>query len=316
MGRGKNNLLKIVLKAKNEAYLIDSWVAHHAAIVGYENIIILDCGSTDSEYLHKLSILADRILVLSYFLYYDDIHWIGANLHLYDLIARNCRYLTVLDADEFLIGRIGEFFSGRFVDPILRRYDLPLQCGTWVHAIGRAESADGSASAEWTLDARTQSLINGTHGGKAVLRSDMIAQANYVGHNFHRAEVARLASADSLGRLIVLHAKNQPPPVMQQRLLQHLIAKRVVDPHAEQPPFQQLTAALPHLRELEHAYARSYLELQDHQGCEDQDGTVRAPLVGDRPPQAIPALADALDAANLPARMEDWRDQMKLGNNA
>ena len=31
---GRDTLLKIVLKAKDEAYLIDAWIAHHAAIVG------------------------------------------------------------------------------------------------------------------------------------------------------------------------------------------------------------------------------------------------------------------------------------------
>ena len=57
---GKDTLLKIILKAKDETYLIDTWIAHHATLVGYENLIIMDCGSQDPTYLEKLKFYASR----------------------------------------------------------------------------------------------------------------------------------------------------------------------------------------------------------------------------------------------------------------
>ena len=52
-----------MLKAKDEAYLINTWVAHHALSLGTRILIILDCGSQDPDYLGKLSPYASRILI-------------------------------------------------------------------------------------------------------------------------------------------------------------------------------------------------------------------------------------------------------------
>lgn len=307
---GKDTLLKIILKVKDEPYLIDAWVAHHAAIVGFENIIILDCGSKDPVFLGKLAGHARRVLVLRYWQYYDDIHWIHANRDLYRLVAENCRYATVLDADEFLVGREGERFSGRLVKPILRRYDLPLHCGTWVNANGGLALEGG----EWAFDASVAALANGTRAGKAVARSDVLPNIRHLGHNFHVADAARFATGDSLGRLMVLHAKNLPPEVDQARLLQHLVAKRLVAPRPGQKPLAALAALLerPDVAPLAKLYARNYLALETAPWPAVDEGWVRAALIGDRAPQAVPALAAALDAVDFPARLKAWRRQLNL----
>jgi hypothetical protein len=315
---GKDTLLKIILKAKDEPYLIDAWVAHHAAIVGFENIIILDCGSVDPTYLQKLALHARRVLVLPYWQYYDDVHWIHANRDFYKMIAGNCRYATVLDADEFLVGRDGAFFSNRLVKPILRRNDLPFHCGSWVYANGGLALEDGESPAEWAFDVSVAALTHGTHAGKAIVRSDVLQNLGYLGHNFHVAEAARFATEDSLGRLMVLHVKNLPPAVMQKRFLQHLIAKRLVAPRPGQKPLAEIAALMdgPDVAPLAKLYARSYLELETALWPVVDSGLVRATLIGDHPPQAVPALAAALDAVDFPARLKAWRRELGLEDDA
>jgi hypothetical protein len=43
--------IKIVLKTKNDRFLIDRWIRHHSKIVGLENLIIYDNMSDDHEVL-------------------------------------------------------------------------------------------------------------------------------------------------------------------------------------------------------------------------------------------------------------------------
>ncbi|NNM55542.1 glycosyltransferase family 2 protein [Acidocella sp.] len=311
---GKDTLLKIILKAKDEAYLIDAWVAHHASIVGFENIVILDCGSVDPVYRQKLAIHARRVLVLPYRQYYDDAHWFHANRDFYDLIARNCRYATVLDADEFLVGRDGAFFSNQLVKPILQRYDLPLHCSTWVYATGGLALENSESSTAWAFDVSVTSLAHGTHAGKAIVRSDVLPDIGYLGHNFGVADAARFATEDSLGRLMLLHVKNLPPAVMQRRFLQHLIAKRLVTPHQGQKPLAEIAALVdkPDVEPLAKLYARTYLELETAPWPRVDDSLVHAALIGDQPPQAIPALSTALDAVDFPARLKLWCRELNL----
>lgn len=311
---GKDTLLKIILKAKNEAYLIDAWVEHHAAIVGYENLIILDCGSDDPQYLRKLWAIGQRVLVLPFRYYYDHLPWIFANPDFFKLISQNCRYLTILDADEFLVGRSGQFFSGSLVKPVLRRNDLPFHCGTWVEARGGAALEGMKTVPDWAFDVSIGALVLGTHAGKAVARSDLIFEINYLSHNFHVASAAKFATADSLGQLMVLHVKNLPPAAMQERILRHLAAKGLVTHQLRGKPLAQIAALLdmPDIEAHAKLYARDFLDLETAVWPVVDEGLVAADLIGDRPPQLVPALAAALDAADLPAEFEGWRKNLEL----
>jgi hypothetical protein len=311
---GKDTLLKIVLKAKDEAYLIDAWVEHHAAIVGYENLIIFDCGSTDPRFLQKLALIARRVLVLPYrYRHYDDVHWVHGNPDFFNVIARNCRYVAVLDADEFLIGREGEFFSGRLVKPILRHYDLPVHCTTWVHARGGPALETADACPRWGFDASVDALRHGTHAGKSIARSDLLSEINYIGHNFGELSAARYATEESFGRLMLLHAKNLPPAVMQERLLLHLVAKRAVTRHPNRNPLAEVAALAdrPDLEPLAKFYARTYVELETAAWPVTDPALVWATLLGDVSPQAVPALAAAMAAVDMPARLKEWREELE-----
>lgn len=51
---GKNTYLKIMLKVKDEPELIVKWIEHHGAIVGYHNLVIMNCGSVNAHFLEIL----------------------------------------------------------------------------------------------------------------------------------------------------------------------------------------------------------------------------------------------------------------------
>ena len=59
----KDTLLKIVLKCKDDTEYIQTWIEYHAQIVGYHNIIVIDCGSEDPTYWEILSQYLGRILI-------------------------------------------------------------------------------------------------------------------------------------------------------------------------------------------------------------------------------------------------------------
>ena len=240
---GRDTLLKIVLKAKDEPELIDAWVSHHARIVGYDNIVILDCGSVDPGYLAKLKYYSEKLVVLKYGRYYDHIHSTRSNHAFFQLLARNCRYLTVLDADEFLVARQGDVLSPRFVKSLLRSGDERVICGTWIH--GAVESLEGaSGRIEMKVDISDAMLRDGTVAGKSIARFDQVFAIGHLGHNLHVHEVMARLSGGSFGALFVMHLKYPGREVGMRRILSHLIAKGAIESHGQGDLRQQLIPLL------------------------------------------------------------------------
>src|SRR4051794_33813502 len=58
--------LKVVLKTRNEVYLLRKWIDHHLPIVGPHNIIIMDNGSDSDEVLSIYSEFKDEIGVFGF----------------------------------------------------------------------------------------------------------------------------------------------------------------------------------------------------------------------------------------------------------
>jgi len=305
---GQDTLLKIVLKAKDEHYLIDAWIAHHAAIVGHENLIILDCGSQDPAYLGKLAAYASRILILDYRSYYDYIHSTRSNVGFFALLVANCRYLTILDADEFLFARMDALFSSQFVKPVLRARDLPLFCGVWITATAEASGL----SAACGMDVSPTMLAAGAVSGKAVARHDVVFDIGHLGHNLHVAQVLPFVETNAFGEILVLHMKNLPPEVMRERLLQHLIAKGVLGATTGLGR-EALIAALAEARDASVAvkgYAQDYLRLGHASAARTGEHIVPAALRNVTSPQTIPALAAALDGLDWSALLDEHRAKL------
>jgi len=94
-------LLKIILKTRDEDFLIEAWIQYYIKLVGAENIIIYDDNSISEKVLEvykKYSFLDIRKLP-------KNVHSVE-NLHRYeDLkqeLKKSCQYWAFFDTDEFL----------------------------------------------------------------------------------------------------------------------------------------------------------------------------------------------------------------------
>ncbi|MGN7161574.1 glycosyltransferase family 2 protein [Sphingomonas sp. SAFR-052] len=225
-----NTTLKIILKVKDEPELIDKWVNHHAAIVGYENIVILDCGSQDPEYLAKIARHARKMIVLSYPNHYNTIHNPHANIDLYNLICANARYVTILDADEFLFAADDGVLSADAVVPLLQCSDEAVFAGTWLNAQTVIPEVDGALdwSVETELAIGPRDLAQGTVAGKAVIATSVVQRLSHLGHNLHVPEVAGQMGQESFGKIFIIHARNLDPRIVEKRAIKHLRTKGVL----------------------------------------------------------------------------------------
>jgi hypothetical protein len=235
--------LKIILKVKDEPELIVKWIEHHAAIVGYDHLIIVDCGSTSQAYWDRLLAYRGRLMILNYDQYYDDIHWPHANRDFYEMLARACQYITVLDADEFLFGYADHTISGGNVLKILRREAEKIYAGTWFSNCAPPPMA--AHGIDWTRPLKfsigTDRLKQGTFSGKSLMLSAVAVQANYIGHNLHVKDVVAHLTPGSFGKIGILHLSDLGPEIDRLRAMKHLYAKSVIPPDL---PAEQVDALL------------------------------------------------------------------------
>lgn len=308
---GKDTCLKIILKVRDEPALLRRWIEHHAAMVGCHNIVIMDCGSTDARHLAILAEYERRILILKYEHYYDRVHNVAENGPFYNMIAKTCRYLTVLDADEFLFFREGEHIFTGGAAPLLREGDEAVYAGTWFtntdppdDAAGRIDFSRpiGFALGEVAVDA-------GTVAGKAVVRADLCAQIGHIGHNLHAAGALARLGPGSFGRIGIFHLCQLGPGLMQPRSLKHLRTRGIVpgDVAAPQEVQAHLRARLQKgdLSRADELYAQRYLGTAAPLG----QGAPRftTSLLAGAGAERQEALAAALETFDFAALLERYR---------
>jgi glycosyltransferase involved in cell wall biosynthesis len=226
---GKHTLLKVILKVKDEPHIIKTWIEYYARAVGYHNIIIADCGSTDPAFLEILKQYEQRILILRYENYYNHLHWVHANLDLFKTVLINCKYIAVIDADEFLFGMQGNSISQRAVCETLQHSSEDVLAGTWFENVTIPDTNEGRCDLrgplKFSLDETGMKF--GTFGGKAIVKSSAVLSVNYVGHNFFKGVVERITPT-SFGRIGILHINKFGPSIVKSRSLMHLKTKGVV----------------------------------------------------------------------------------------
>ena len=241
---GKDTMLKIVLKARDEFELIDIWIEHHAKIVGYENLIVMDCGSTDPRYFERLAHWSDKVLVLKYWSFFTDIHSASWNRQFFELLAENCRYISILDADEFLLARSGDEFSCEQVKRLLSARQLDVFCGTWVNAA--CLSWCGATSISLSLDISPDLIRAGSFAGKSIVSTRKLFDCEHIGHNLHHPRLFEHVSAASFGELVVVHITGLPATLIRARTLRKLISHAGItakNPATIEPQVRQLAAA-------------------------------------------------------------------------
>jgi hypothetical protein len=96
------SLLKIILKTKNEEFLLESWLKYYIALVGIENIIVLDHKSDCSIVLNLYKKYKVNVIQIPEYVENPDwVHhaWVKQNK---EFLKQSCHFYTILDTDEFL----------------------------------------------------------------------------------------------------------------------------------------------------------------------------------------------------------------------
>lgn len=119
------NPLVVVLKTKNDSTLLRKWIEHYEALVGCENIIILDDTSTNSAVLHTYRDYCSKITIIQYdsaampFAHNACNDCNGPFEPLYHYMNQKWTFFVILDTDEFLYlyesddGRVERFSTDR-----------------------------------------------------------------------------------------------------------------------------------------------------------------------------------------------------------
>lgn len=243
----KNTILKIVLKAKDEVELIEKWIDYHSSLVGYHNLIVMDCGSQSDEYLRMLDKYRSKIIILDYRFYYDFIHNTNFNAEFFRLVASSCKYLTILDADEFIFACKDDGsgnFSKKSVLEILSNSDLGVFPGVWIF---NSDLDVFGSEIRWEspipIEVSHQALERGIVSGKSIVRSDLVFDVKHLGHNMHVAEVVNHIDEKSLFKIFILHLNSLGRNIGLKRTVRHLHAKKIVPVSlsAEEDVFEYLT---------------------------------------------------------------------------
>lgn len=100
--RSTTSSLKIILKTKNEPYLLQRWIDHHVQIVGAKNLIIMDNCSDDPAILEVYKRNSDVVSAYAYSGHHNSLHRISVFPELYKSLRESCGFYVFIDTDEFL----------------------------------------------------------------------------------------------------------------------------------------------------------------------------------------------------------------------
>ncbi|MGQ0700352.1 MAG: glycosyltransferase family 2 protein [Panacagrimonas sp.] len=212
--------LKILLKTKDDPFFLEHWIRHHARIVGLENLIVFDNGSTDPEALGILQGFEPALLVLRFTGSHNRLHSAEASRDLYRALADSCRHFVFLDTDESLTLIRGHHhyadpkiveFVGQFPDatviPSVWLWSVPLHAN--VFSFGPNFSA----------------LAHGIQAGKPVLASSLKFEG-FLNHNFQVAK--KFYSSSVPVGLFVLHRARLSPLQRTKANIRKLVARKLV----------------------------------------------------------------------------------------
>ncbi|MDR0826587.1 MAG: glycosyltransferase family 2 protein, partial [Desulfovibrio sp.] len=101
--RAKKEILRIIIKTKNDELLIERWIKHYLNILGDDSqIIILDNMSTSKIVNDVYEKYNKNLIVIKFSESYNFVHIVDKFKLLYDAIWDSSCYYTFVDTDEFL----------------------------------------------------------------------------------------------------------------------------------------------------------------------------------------------------------------------
>jgi len=133
----KKKLLKVILKTKNEDFLLDTWIQYYINLIGKENIVVLDDNSTSQNVLqlykkYELEVVNPPARLKGV----EDCTEIHKFPELYESIFANYQYCAMLDTDEYLCYfdfKLGKINNNLLIPFLETNNDRTFFTTTWVH---------------------------------------------------------------------------------------------------------------------------------------------------------------------------------------
>lgn len=140
--KAHRSVFKVILKTKDDPFFLESWIQYHAKIVGYENIIVADNGSSDPDVLNVYRKFQDYITVFRFSGLHNAFHSAGIFPEFYAALSESTDFMQILDGDERIVFvDEGRWHSGPLIVDFLRNIDPTcFVLGIWPPNIPHSES--------------------------------------------------------------------------------------------------------------------------------------------------------------------------------
>jgi hypothetical protein len=194
------SVLKIVLKTKDEVVHLQAWIDHHLKIVGPENLIVFDNGSTSDEVRDIYSRYSD-IKVVRYDGAVDNIHHTRLFPELYEGLRQSSSFYAVIDTDERLVWVDGDryFNDSEVVRFLQNEHSGNSFPGFWLQNIL-------GWSNRFAFNTR-EDVISGLKWGKPIISSKL----NVSGFINHNIQLGSDAFRSPRANIFVLHLNRLTP---------------------------------------------------------------------------------------------------------
>ncbi|MGQ0618890.1 MAG: glycosyltransferase family 2 protein [Panacagrimonas sp.] len=175
--RSRRATFKILLKTRDDPYFLDRWIQHHARIVGLDNLIVFDNGSTDPAVAEILDRYAPDLLVIRFTGLHNRVHHVNRFPKLYRALITSCRYFAFLDTDEFLsLIRGHQHYSSPLIVDYLDHFPAATTFPTtWLWCVPRFADV-------FPLLGSPEHLANWVRWGKPIL-STALPLRGFLNHN-------------------------------------------------------------------------------------------------------------------------------------
>lgn len=170
--------LKILIKVRNELHFLMDWMAHHADIVGYGNIVIFDNWSDDPALAEYYRSLPDAVTISRYQKIHNMLHVTEEFPELYDALSKSTTYFTFLDCDEYLVYIDSNIVVNRnnIVDALKNDPPYSVFPGTWL---------ENGICSRTLYDFRSSFYLGEMlANGKPIIRSSA-GLSGWLLHNYH-----------------------------------------------------------------------------------------------------------------------------------
>lgn len=134
--------LKVVLKTKNDPWMLPIWLDHYLGFLNPSEIIIADNNSTDSRVEEIYENCPKEVFIFEYKTdskngFHNNIHCRNVFRGFHEALRASCRHVLMIDTDEFLILAQGDRWSSdrQMLLEMLERHDNRALPTLWLEAI-------------------------------------------------------------------------------------------------------------------------------------------------------------------------------------